>query len=403
MNNSNTSNTNPNPQDLSLNTNRTPVNDSSGEIHRNTVSTTIHPTIDNQEDVHDASLLMLSLKGPDCCSPLNTGISRNIKDTTSANLRTPIFSPVSAMTGISSYSNNRMQALRESNNHSDYYHDYFGNSDYGISTPSANTIEPAFNNVGPSPFTKSPTRADIQMALRDAATETKRNADFLRETYDDISKRRRRTFSAKNILSFLRTKAVEHLKNMRHDDVHELNYDLMKYPGKVYANWKLQSTQEKTVRPFKSPYKVKAQLMSYPYPITTMHHRLLVEDVMILDKDSSVLLLVSMTHPLLSGQSTTQRWQNIFLESWAIDPLQHVTFGDYIYYAVNATVSNNPKQHEFKAGTMTELEIIELCSKPMNGGVYLTFPNKKTELIRFEQLLENPIHLQLWRIGKRER
>jgi hypothetical protein len=296
-----------------------------------------------------------------------------------------------------------MQAMREMNNHSDYYHDYFGNSDYVISTPCANIIEPVLNNVGPSPLTESPTRAELQMALRNAATETKRNAEFLRETYGDISKRRRTTFSAKNILSFLRTKPIDELKNMTHDDKHELDYDILKYPGKVYANWKLKSAEEKTVRPFKSPYKVKAQLMSYPYPLTTMHHRLLVEDIMLLEKESSVLLLVSMSHPFLSRQSTTQRWQNIFLESWAVDPLQHVTFGDNIYYAVNAVVTTNPKQHELKAGTMTETEIKQLCSKPMNGGVYLTFPNKKTELIRFEHLLENPIHLQLWRHGKRER
>lgn len=184
---------------------------------------------------------------------MNTAISRNIKDSTSTNLRTSTHSPISVNTGISSYYNNQIQALRELNNYSDYYHDYFGNSDYVISTPSANIIEPVFNNVGPSPFTESPTRAELQMALRNAATETKQNAEFLRETYDDISKCCRRTFSAKNILSFLRTKPINDLKNMRHDDKHELNYDILKYPGKVYANWKLRSAEEKTVRPFKSP------------------------------------------------------------------------------------------------------------------------------------------------------
>jgi hypothetical protein len=70
----------------------------------------------------------------------------------------------------------RSQALcGAENEHSDYYHDYFDNNDYGIDTPhlQRSVSYSACADICPSPFTCSPTKSDLQVAFQKAASETK--------------------------------------------------------------------------------------------------------------------------------------------------------------------------------------------------------------------------------------
>jgi hypothetical protein len=224
----------------------------------------------------------------------------------------------------------------------------------------------------------------------------------------NLSKRRRITYSADELFPFLRTRFVNEIKleSIAQAEAQEPGsppvYDTSGSYKAAYHNFQGKRDQIKLI-PFDKPLALKKYLSSAPYPITNRHHRLLLEDIMLLKKGDHVVCLMSMNNPLLVDVSSTQKWQQNFRESWAIDALQPVLMQRTMYYAVHLEVSANPNVNSLNSGVMTENEVSSLCSRNTGGGVYFRFPNGVKHLFEFVDMLETPNATQFWCVSRRSR
>jgi hypothetical protein len=170
--------------------------------------------------------------------------------------------------------------------------------------------------------------------------------------------------------------------------------------GPVYksANNHWQNKRNVAWKPFKS-VELKKVLKHAPHALSILHNRLLLEDIMLLEKNDSVIMLLSMNHPLLNDERHSTRWKKRLLDSWNIQPFQPHQLERTMYYCVALNVETNPNRSRYELGTLLESDIKKNCTERGGDGLVCSFPNDETQLFKFFWFLNNPVDIQLWKVG----
>ena len=122
--------------------------------------------------------------------------------------------------------------------------------------------------------------------------------------------------------------------------------------------------------------------------INITHNRLLLEDIMLLNKGECVRLLISCKHNMLKKKGGNISFQKNLLESVEIDGMHPQTFRKSIYFACDLYVSANPTQRDFNDGNITEHEIRKICTSHGGGGVQFKMTNNQSHLFKFSDIIE---------------
>ena len=170
--------------------------------------------------------------------------------------------------------------------------------------------------------------------------------------------------------------------------------------GPVYksANNHWQNKRNVAWKPFKS-VELKKVLKHAPHALSILHNRLLLEDIMLLEKNDSVIMLLSMNHPLLNDERHSTRWKKRLLDSWNIQPFQPHQLERTMYYCVALNVETNPNRSHYELGTLLEGDIKKNCTERGGDGLVCSFPNDESQLFKFFWFLNKPVDIQLWKVG----
>lgn len=125
------------------------------------------------------------------------------------------------------------------------------------------------------------------------------------------------------------------------------SYNFGNHYNNAHNSW--QSKRTVSWKPFKSK-ALKRELSSAPTPLTFRHHRLLIQDKMLLKKGDSVILLLCMDHPFLKDATSSNKWMELFQDGWKHKPSHPVQFQTSIYYSMETIVASNPNCNLFWSG-----------------------------------------------------
>lgn len=266
--------------------------------------------------------------------------------------------------------------------------DYYDNYDYNMNTPLEVEQTPIKDHshliIVPSPVTFSPTKQSKPLVLDTSTTSSRNKKDpsSLHLLRKQQTKRYRVTYSAQSLIfNFLRDNAISEIKQSTN------SLDIRPHFKLAQNHFVSSSDRTPKMIGFPKPYVLKKTLSAAPYPLTHLHHRLLLEDIMLLEKDTQVILLISSTHPFITNEKLFQKWQRILLDSWNIKPFQPVHFSNTMFYAISATVSNNPNYWGYYHGTFTESEIIEQCTNRGGAGIVVKFEDHQDVLLKFHEFI----------------
>ena len=118
-----------------------------------------------------------------------------------------------------------------------------------------------------------------------------------------------------------------------------------------------------------------------------------------------MIFLIHQSHNFVSGNKETwwsRRIHTILLASadYVTSHCCFVKFQDNLYWAIKATVCNNPQKDNLHKKIYTEDDIIKGCTKKGGWGITVELPTGEKMNILYTDLLRNPIHLQIWVSGK---
>ncbi len=257
--------------------------------------------------------------------------------------------------------------------------------------------------VRPSPEITSPSKNMKEAGFTLLSMKTPRHASFMRDLSKERSKRQKVLHDPVNLLSFLRDPYINSIKsNSVSSSEEDKLFSVGQHFKSAYAQW-WPHGRCVALKPFEDALDLKRKMDSAPYPLSLLHYRLLVEDVMLLQPGESILLMMSQDHHLLKEPSTSNIWQSIFLKSWEIEPLQHVLMQRVNYYAINVEVLTNATLRNFEDNNYTESEVRQLCTKWGGAGVVLGFPSGKQHLFKFYDILAYPKGIIFMGRGERQR
>ena len=260
-----------------------------------------------------------------------------------------------------------------------------------------NLVQSPMANASTVPVFVTQTQSSPDLNIRSAADsllllsspKVKKRA-AMKDLLKTTAKVRRVTYPIKhNLLPFLRAPYILPLTTT------------LSYPfGPVYksANNHWQNTRIVAWKPFKS-VELKKVLKHAPHALSILHNRLLLEDIMLLEKNDSVIMLLSMNHPLLNDERHSTRWKKRLLDSWNIQPLKPHQLERTMYYCVALNVETNPNRSHYELGTLLEGDIKKNCTERGGDGLVCSFPNDDTQLFKFFWFLNNPVDIQLWKVG----
>ena len=165
----------------------------------------------------------------------------------------------------------------------------------------------------------------------------------------------------------------------------------------AHTHW--QTGRNVAWRPFKS-VELKKKLRTAPaLALSILHNRLLLEDIMLLKKNDSIIMLLSMNHLFLKDDRHAPKWKKRLLASWESQPFQPHQLQNTVYYCVELNVSSNPNREAYHTGTLEESEIKLKCTERGGDGLVCRFPNDESQLFKFYWFLNKPVDIQLWKVG----
>ena len=149
-----------------------------------------------------------------------------------------------------------------------------------------------------------------------------------------------------------------------------------------------------TYAPFKA---LKETLDESPYPLSLNHHRMLIEDFMMLNPNENITCLINKNHYFLSNKS--KKWINLLADVMSQQPFQTILFQNQRFFAFNLTVKSNAYLNNLTNNNMTPDEITNICTKYFGAGLTCSFTNGKTELIKYHHFIDEYDTIQFWKVG----
>jgi hypothetical protein len=162
---------------------------------------------------------------------------------------------------------------------------------------------------------------------------------------------------------------------------------------KVYNFW-MNNCRPCTYAPFKA---LKETLDESPYPLSLHHHRMLIEDFMMLNPNENITCLINKNHYFLSNKS--KKWINLLADVMSQQPFQTILFQNQRFFAFNLTVKSNAYLNNLTNNNMTPDEITNICTKYFGAGLTCSFTNGKTELIKYHHFIDEYDTIQFWKVG----
>jgi len=208
----------------------------------------------------------------------------------------------------------------------------YGNDDNPVQSPMANpsTVAVSVTQTQSSPDLTLRSALDTLMQIHSSKGK-KRGA--MKDIKQSTAKVRRVLYPIKNrLLTFLRSPYIAPSSTGTFRTF-LTNYKL--------ANNHWQNRRIEACKPFKS-VELKNELMSAPQALLILHNRLLLEDIMLFEKNDSVITLLSMNHLFLTDERHSPTWKKRLLASWEIKPFRPHQLQKTVYYCVKLSVSSNP-------------------------------------------------------------
>ena len=137
--------------------------------------------------------------------------------------------------------------------------------------------------------------------------------------------------------------------------------------------------------PFKA---LQAKLSGGQFAISVNHNRLLLEDIMLLQKGERVLCMISSNHQILKKTGGNAKFLWNILESVEIDGMRPQSFRKLIYFACNLEVSANQTCQDLQDGNLTAQGVTRLCTVIGGGGVNFTMSNNYCHLFKFSDIIQ---------------
>ena len=137
-------------------------------------------------------------------------------------------------------------------------------------------------------------------------------------------------------------------------------------------------------------------------PVSRFHNRLLLEDMMGIEKDQELVFLIHQSHSYVSGSKETwwSRQIKTIGDDHASERLQYIIFQSNLYWAQNIVVMSNPERESLHSNLYTQPKIARGCTKPGGWGIPVRLATGEQQNILFDDMLMSPIKLQLWAEGK---
>ena len=156
-------------------------------------------------------------------------------------------------------------------------------------------------------------------------------------------------------------------------------------------------------KPFKE-FKTKMQSLfnngEIGMTLGTQHDRMLLEDIMGLSVGTEIVYLIHQSHIFVAGEKPT--WWSRRIHSIAKDKKSRchfVKFQKNLYWAVKATVCNNPEKHNLHEKTYTEDDISKGCTQKGGWGITVELSTGYKKNLLFTDFIQHPIQLQIWMNG----
>ena len=137
-------------------------------------------------------------------------------------------------------------------------------------------------------------------------------------------------------------------------------------------------------------------------PLTNFHNRLLLEDVMGIEKEQELVLLIHQSHRYVAGNSETwwsRRIQTIGNDH-VPDRVNYIVFQSNLYWALRIVVVSNPERDSLHNKIHTQNDIVRGCTQAGGWGLRVQVGTGEQQNILFHDLLIAPMQLQLWAKGK---
>ena len=134
------------------------------------------------------------------------------------------------------------------------------------------------------------------------------------------------------------------------------------------------------------------------YALGRTHNHLLLEDLMITKAPVKTILLIHQDHPFVSGKNSTW-WSRLVItigNHLTKDRLNYVVFQKNLFWALNITIVANAEIVSVTNKQYTEKDIKSGCTQQGGWGLRVETATGDQNNILFHQLIQNPIHLQLW-------
>ena len=116
-------------------------------------------------------------------------------------------------------------------------------------------------------------------------------------------------------------------------------------------------------------------------PLTTFHNRLLLEDVMGIEKEQELVLLIHQSHRYVAGNSATwwsRRIQTIGNDH-VPDRVNYIVFQSNLYWALRIVVVSNPERENLHNKIHTQNEIAQGCTQAGGWGLRVRVGTLKYE------------------------
>jgi hypothetical protein len=193
----------------------------------------------------------------------------------------------------------------------------YGNDDNPVQSPMANasTVAVTVTQTQSSPDLNMRSAVDTLLLLNTSNDKKGKKQVAMKDIKQTTSKVRRVTYPIENkLLTFLRLPYILPTSTNPFGNF-----------GATYksANNHWQNERSEKWKPFKSVV-LKKELKHSLQALSIFHNRLLLEDIMLLNKNDSVIMLLSMNHSFLKDQRHSTTWKKRLLDSWLIQPFQPV-------------------------------------------------------------------------------
>ena len=171
---------------------------------------------------------------------------------------------------------------------------------------------------------------------------------------------------------------------------------------RTWFNDAIIKTKDDKFKKFREKMDILCETGLLSPPLTTFHNRLLLEDVMGIEKEQELVLLIHQSHRYVAGKSETwwsRRIQTIG-NNHVPDRVNYIVFQSNLYWALRIVVVSNPERESLYDKVHTQNDIVRGCTQAGGWGLRVQVGTGEQQNILFHDLLVAPTQLQVWAKGK---